>query len=72
MGKPTSFEARRTFGACAFDSRRYRQFLNWSVPPTMRQSGLNPEAPARDDCSTQLRSSMQCVAQRRRQQPVKL
>ncbi len=32
--------------------------LNWSVPPTVRRSGLNPEAPARDDCSTQLRSPM--------------
>ena len=31
--------------------------LKWSVPPTVRQSGLNPEAPTRDDCSTQLRSS---------------
>ena len=26
MGKPIPFEAGSTFGTCAFDSRRYRQF----------------------------------------------
>jgi hypothetical protein len=37
----------------------------------VRQSGLNPEAPARDDCSTQLRSSMHVWLQWRQQRSVK-
>ena len=38
IGKPIPFEAGRTFGACAFDSRRYRQemlerFGMWKADP---------------------------------------
>ena len=40
-----------------FRSIRRIALFGWSVPPTVRRSGLKPEAPARDDCSTQLRSS---------------